>query len=121
MTFSRLVEIRDSATYIPALMIVVRSGRGQCSQWEAHLLGTAGYWQSEGLFLMRLSDGVCFGNYLDWSEQGGRTMGAAHRYLRGLLDDGILDTADPKPQMVDVEFILGETQREKRPEFREDV
>lgn len=103
----KTIEIRDRATFIPALCVEMMADPGSQS---AYLLRRAGYDdQSVPLIgVTSLSGGkkMCVDPY-DW---GDRTMQVAHDHIAKnweALDDG---------SVVDVEFILGETQAAKASE-----
>jgi hypothetical protein len=105
----RTVEIRDSATFIPALAIRLDS---HCEQ-DCYLLTRAGYGstpteQGEYILLIHLESMKCATDPMDW---GNRTMQEAHRYL-------IEQARAQSPQfehgeVIDVQFILGEADSPK--------
>lgn len=106
---SKLFEIRDSATFIPILAVRLTPASGD----EAYLLARSGYGiepESQGAYII-----LCriVGGELDarstpnhWG-QGTRTLPTAHRYIAEHWDT--LTSGD----VVDVEFILGETSEPK--------
>lgn len=117
----KLIEIRDRATFIPAIAVRLRNRTPR----EFYLLRRAGYSKeqiggreevagmlADGLepyiVLSRL-DGSMKANYdpYEWSD---RTMQNAHKWL--IENWGIVVTGD----VLDVEFILGETQQPKESE-----
>lgn len=96
---TKLLEIRDRGTFIPALAIEVSGADG-------YLMRRAGF-QSAIIYLIALAtQKACYDPY-NW---GNRTMNTAHQYIERewyTLNDG---------DVVDVEFILGETTDPKRSE-----
>jgi hypothetical protein len=97
----KTVEIRDAATFIPALAVKLEPG---CPM-DSYLLARAGYgstpWQQgEYVLLLRLEDAPYdpFGH-----AGGGRTMCAAHEHLLAHFDE--IESG----AVVDVEFLRGET------------
>lgn len=102
---TKLFEIRDSLTFIPILCIVVDGSE--------YLLRRAGY-MSQQIIAIRISGGngqsTC--DPLDW---GNRTMVTAHEYIRSHWS--ALKSGD----VIDVEFILGETTEKKTSEQFEGI
>jgi hypothetical protein len=96
-------EIRDSGTFIPA--IAIRIDRClEANDKEALLISRAGYGDEPLVLLTRLDGGKsCYDPY-DW---GDRTWHVAHKYIADNWD--FLRSGD----VIDVEFILGETERIK--------
>lgn len=114
---SKIVEIRDSGTFIPALAVRL----GSPNEVERILLGRAGFGrtmedQSEYIVLCKINGGEPCASHIDpfsWG-QNPRTMFVAHLYLlnrQGELGTGAEkhDGFDALPQgvLIDVEFILG--------------
>lgn len=99
----KTIEIRDAATFIPAAVIQTTAD----SLHEARLLHRAG-WHPErpGVILMRLG-GLTEAHHdpAEWANK--RTMPTAHRWLADHFDE--VKDGD----VVDVEFILGETSAPK--------
>ena len=105
---TKLFEIRDSATFIPVLAIRLHSTTEQ----ESYLLSRAGYglypgYQGRYVILTRI-----VGDWLEahsdpneWPK--GHTLSSAHRYITDLWEE--LASGD----VVDVEFIKGETSAPK--------
>lgn len=95
----KFLEIRDRSTFIPALAIEVSAANG-------YLARRAGF-ESPCIYLIALATQKCA--YDPWS-WGNRTMNTAHQ----LIEQNwlTLRTGD----VVDVEFILGETSEPKRSE-----
>ncbi len=94
------VEIRDSATLIPALALRV-------SGIDDPILHRAGF-EHPVVILIHLVEPIeCSWDPYNWSYKSGRTMRAAHVWIESHWDkfkDGAV---------VDVEFILGETKKPK--------
>lgn len=109
----KMIEIRDSATFIPAMAIRLLPG---CEEDRA-LLARAGYGreperQGEYVLLSKLvgDDTEIHYDPHAWNLHKGRTMTIAHLFIRdnfARLESGMV---------VDVEFILGEKAAEKDPE-----
>ncbi len=108
---TKLFEIRDTATFIP-VMAVRFDPR---SEEERYLLAHAGYGltpaaQAEYVLLWRIAGEVHQATCDPYQWPGGptvRTMPQAHEYIIEHWDD--LKSGD----VVDVEFILGETSERK--------
>lgn len=98
---TKTIEIRDRATFIPAMAIRL----GSDIEADRYLLARSGFGrsraeQSEYVLLIRLGDvGKCACDPYEW---GDRTMMVAHDHLLKNFDD-----IEPGA-VVDVEFILGE-------------
>ena len=94
----KLLEVRDCGTFIPVM--AVRFGGG-----EHGLLRAAGYGADQHYaILTRLTDGQSMNDPYKWPN---RTMREAHIHIErswNILQDG---------SVVDVEFVLGETAKEK--------
>lgn len=104
----RTVEIRDSATFIPALAIRLDS---HCEQ-DCYLLTRAGYGripeeQGKYVLLVHLESMKCATDPMDW---GNRTMENAHRYL--IKQAWAQEPMEPG-EVIDVQFVLGETDSPK--------
>lgn len=93
---SKLLEIRDKGTFIPALAI-------QVSGEDGYLMRRAGF-QSPMIYLIALATQKCGYDPYGW---GNCTMSAAHQYIEAQWDT--LQNGD----VVDVEFILSETMTPK--------
>ena len=108
---TKLLEIRDRATFIPVLAIHLTSQ----NEAEQYLLSSAGFWhdrlrQSNFIALWQLNDGdgQCTSDEHAW-DTGARTMALAHEYIRSNWNE--INTGD----VIDVEFILNETRSMKMP------
>lgn len=105
MLETKLFEIRDSATFIPA--IGVNCQASACEGSDHYLLRRAGYGDDVVILLTRLDGGKSTYDAYDW---GCRTMNAAHLHIEK-------EWAHlPSGSVVDVEFILGETTAAKQSE-----
>lgn len=105
----KAVEIRDAATFIPALAIKMEP------HWPGnrYLLRRLGYaFDPPSVLVINLATGRAEYDQHAW---GGRTMPVAHAWITENFDD----MRDDGEQVVDVEFILGETTEPKRSESYE--
>jgi len=97
----KLFEIRDAATFIPAIAIQL----GPDSEEERYLLGRSGYGltpgaQSQFILFGKLEGGQLTYDPHSWP-QGTRTMPCAHQYI---IDQWrMLQSGD----VIDVEHIMG--------------
>jgi hypothetical protein len=98
---TKILELRDSATFIPVLCVDMNPSGGAAIE-ERWLLRRAGYsCDYEPIILLTRADGsgrACYDPF-DW---GDRTFSVAHQYI--IAHWRSLDSGD----VVDVEFILGE-------------
>jgi hypothetical protein len=106
----KTVEIRDAATFIPALAIRLTP----TTEADRYLFGRAGYGttpdrQSEYVVLARIAGGTGFSTCdpYDWDT---RTMAYAHDWLIKHFDE--IESG----AVVDVEFIMGSTSAPKQSE-----
>lgn len=93
---TKLFEIRDRSTAIPAMAI-------QVSGDDGYLMRHAGFCRPM-VFLVHLTNEQCHYDPYEWNN---RTMHHAHLHIAehfGTLTDG---------QVVDIEYILGETKTPK--------
>jgi hypothetical protein len=97
----KLFEIRDRGTCISALAI-------QVSGDDGYLMRRAGF-QAPMVYLIMLATEQAHYDPYAWHN---RTMGTAHRYITAAFTD-LVDG-----QVVDVEYLLGETPAPKQPEAR---
>src|SRR5678809_299635 len=98
---TKLFEIRDRGTLVPALAI-------QVSKADGWLMERAGFGHQPMVYLVMLATQECAYDPFQWKHR--RTMGTAHHYIEAhwdKLQDGAL---------IDVEFILGETTTPKTSE-----
>ena len=102
----KLMEIRDRATFIPvvAIKLVPRA------EEERYLLGRAGYSAGRDYILLSRITGDKNVTCCDPYAWGDRTMTVAHDYLEKHWD------ALYSGQVIDVEYILGETASPKKSE-----
>lgn len=109
MTRFKLVEIRDKGTFIPAVAF-------DCSlsgnSYDDYLLRRAGYGENRCILLARLDGGQAHYDPYDW---GNRTWQVAHNHIEKNWDE-IADS-----EVIDVEFILGESDKPKKSERYETV
>lgn len=107
----KLLELRDRNTFIPMLAVKPTPQ----SESERYLLARAGYGRSpddqgEYVLLSRLDGGELNYDPCAWGESGSRTYGTAHRWLLAHWDE--IKSGD----VLDVEFVLGETATPKQSE-----
>lgn len=100
----KIFEVRDRATFIP--VICVRPVAGNSAQ--AYLLRRDGYKADESEHCVIMIDAQCRGVAYDpWDWNDARTKRTAHQYIQDHwdeLEDG---------EVIDVQFILGETTDKK--------
>jgi hypothetical protein len=109
---TKILELRDRNTFIPVIAVGMSAG----SEAQRYLLRRAGYVSDPGsqppvVLLVRAQGGPSRYDCYDWDD---RTFRVAHEYVEKhfpFLNDG---------DVVDVEYILGETQTPKVSE-REDA
>jgi hypothetical protein len=110
----KLFEIRDKATFIPAMAIHLRNR----DEAEFYLLRRAGYSaeaiggpieKSDPYIILCKLDGV-EAQYDSFQWSRGRTMAVAHYYI--LQHWNNINSGD----VIDVEYILGETKQPKQSE-----
>ena len=96
----KLLEIRDRATFIPVMAMKMISDKPE----ESYLLGRAGFRLSNPNIILGTIDGGS-GQFecdpYDWRDT--RTLRHAHKYIAENWDDIV------SGDVIDVEFILGET------------
>lgn len=101
---TKVLEVRDRATFIPVLAVKLGGENG----FQDKLLEAAGYSRSGTYVLLtKLAGGICTYDPYKW---GNRTMAHAHLHIHDCWED--LRDGD----VVDVEFILGETTVKKAPQ-----
>jgi hypothetical protein len=91
------LEILDRMTFVPMLAIQVNGDDG----W---LLRRAGYGPKDYILLIHLTSGIMNDDPNKW---GGRTIKVAHQYIMANWND------IANEEVIDVEFILGETNIKK--------
>lgn len=94
----KLFEIRDIATFVPAMAIRVSGADG-------YLMRRAGFGDVPMVYLVTLATEHCAYDPYNWNAQ--RTMGNAHLYIAEHWEE--LKNGD----VIDVEFILGESSTKK--------
>ena len=98
-----MIEIRDRITYIPAFAIKMTGE----SKEEKNLLSRAGYSLSNpSILLCRIDTGEAHHDSYVWG-QSIRTMSVAHLFIQKNFDE--INSGD----VVDVEYILGESDKPK--------
>lgn len=104
-----MFEIRDRMTFIPVL--ATKLDTSDAPESEAYLVSRAGFGRhSPEVLVTRLGDGEVETNYEPGQWECGRTMGMAHVHIKRLFD--VLEPG----AVIDVEYILGETDSPKKPE-----
>lgn len=108
---AKLFEVRDRGTLIPVLAVRLVPS----SMAEEYLIARAGYGttrdvQGRYVLVAKLNEGITQITYDPYAWNGSRTMTAAHRYIVEHFDE--LKSGD----VVDVEYILGESSCPKQPE-----
>lgn len=93
---TKLFEIRDRGTFIPAMAV-------QVSEADGYLMRRAGF-GSPMVYLIALATEQCRYDPYNW---GNRTMNAAHLFIAEHFEE--LENG----AVVDVEFILGESSKPK--------
>lgn len=96
----KAIEIRDRNTFVPAIAIRMVAA----NEAQRYLMARVGF-QGEGVVLMRLNDQGASSDPYAWDNA--RTMPTAHEWLLAHFDE----VSDG--EVVDVEFILGETTTRK--------
>lgn len=107
MIHTKLFEIRDKATFIPAIGMRLCSTHARNNAQENYLLRRAGYGDEPLVLLAKLDGGDAYYDVYNWDN---RTMQVAHDYITTHWDE--LESG----AVIDVEFILGETTRPKASE-----
>lgn len=103
----KFLEIRDSATFIPAVAFRLRPEHPR----ERYLAARAGFFQSQeqAIWLLKLvtMEAGCHENCWD----GSRTMKEAHKWIKANWKDVVTE------DVIDVQFILGETDSKAMSEY----
>lgn len=103
----KLLEVRDRATFLPVFAISTEAS----NEGQRFLLRASGYSQNSDLVLFgRLRGGDTYYDTYAWKD---RTMTMAHEYIEQHFHE--LKDGD----VIDVEYILGETQTKKVSERHE--
>ena len=97
MLETKLLEVRDSATFIPIVAIELNGE-------DHYLLRHAGYGRGRYISIANLNKGPLTYNKHDWES---RTMHEAHKYIIENWDE--IKNRD----VIDVEFILDPTREKK--------
>lgn len=103
---TKIFEIRDRATFIPVLCTKLKS----YDQREASLLGAAGYSAESNFVMVTELENPKNTQYSCYYGRNDRTFTVAHQHIEENFDS--LKTGD----VIDVEFILGETTKRKEPQ-----
>lgn len=98
MHASKIIEVRDHATYIPALAVLIRGNRNSRA---GIMLWGAGYGDVPFVILHHLQTGETRSDPNQWNNK--RTMPAIHRFLIEHWDEV------PDGGLIDVRVVLGET------------
>lgn len=101
----KAIEIRDRHTCIPAAVIRMTAA----NEVQRRLMARVGF-HGEGIVLMRLCDQEAHSDPYSWRNDS-RTMPAAHIWLEEHFDQVT------EGDVIDVEFVLGETTAAKAPEW----
>ena len=105
MIQTKLFELRDKCTFVPVIASLMES----YDEREGYLLRRSGYGTGSNLVLMagiQSSPDKCTYDPYDWFD-GSRTRQVAHEYIT--KNWGELESGD----VIDVEFILGESTKPK--------
>lgn len=105
---SKIFELRDRGTLIPVMATLVSSTSGE-NDMENNLMLRAGYGNSGMVILTLLESGESRNDPFKWNN-GCRTLTEAHRYIVNNFYN--LNSGD----VVDVEYILGESAIKKASE-----
>lgn len=105
-----MLEVRDKATFIP--IIAIDMSTDCVNEGDGYLLRRAGFGPERCVQVIHIARGISHYDPYDWPD-GSRTMQVAHQYIVDHFDE--LKSGD----VIDVEFILGETSEKKRSERME--
>lgn len=100
---TKLLEIRDRATFIPVFATLMEP----TNNGNAYLLRRAGFGIGTNLVMFGRCDGGKAHYDVYEQNNGARTLMEAHKYIQDHFDE--LSDGD----VIDVEFILGETAEKK--------
>lgn len=109
----KTIEIRDKATFIPALAVRLQLRAGEDSAQTHYLARRAGYALGQPYVILTRLDAAGGKAHYDPFGWHDRTFTTAHSFLSDNWDT-IADGA-----VIDVEFILGEREAPKRSERHE--
>lgn len=102
MPITKLFEVRDKSTFMP---VMATKTEGTTIK-ELYLFHRAGYSQYASLIIVtRLEEPQSTYSPYDW--RGSRTMQEAHKYIQDHFDKLVSGA------VIDIEFILGETDTPK--------
>lgn len=104
---TKLIEIRDSGTNIQALAIKMHAD----TDVELPFLARNGFKDSKLVYLLKIGTQEAHYDPFEWRRRDPRTMFHAHRYIQDHFDEL------PAYGVVDVEYILGETDKPKTSEI----
>jgi hypothetical protein len=110
MLTTKMIEIRDSGTFIP----VIATKMVSISPDERYLLVHAGYGEDEPLILITEIDGssdlISHYDPDEWAWESNLTLSQAHKYIAEHFDE------IPNCGVVDVEYIRGDRAQPKQPQ-----
>lgn len=112
MINSKVLEIRDSLTFIPVLAVQMKAtGMSEEEQIQAYYIHWRAGYSRDGntCVLIKLTTGEAHNDAYSWGS-GNRTMLTSHLFIEANFDT--LRNGD----VIDVEFILGETTQAKKSE-----
>jgi len=101
----KAIEIRDAATFIPAVAIKMEPA----NEAQRYLMARVGFHDGDDVVLMVMNTQLATADPYEWTSlgMGPRTMPVVHQWLLQHFDE-VTDG-----DVVDVEFILGETSAPK--------
>ncbi len=113
---TKTFEVRDAGTFMPVLAIRL----GSSEERDRYLMARAGFGTSSfiqrGYILIHpLCYNECSYDSFFWLKNGTRTLHVAHQFILKNFDE--LDTG----AVIDVQYILGETETPKKSEQVEDL
>ena len=104
---SKMLEIRDSCTIIPVIAIKTIPENDD----ERRFYDRAGFGDYSVVLINMAGGAKCESDCFNWKKDGTRTLFRAHQYIEDNFD------SIPNKSVIDVEFILGETQEPKKSEI----
>lgn len=102
----KVLEVRDAATCMPVMAIKLDDNFSEKEDRLIHRAGYGGYTRDYVLFIDLVNDAKCQNDAYKWGTNP-RTLFHAHRYIKDHWDE--IESGD----VVDVQFILGETSQKK--------